>query len=367
MSSILHLTGSFLNGGSERQAAALACEMKRSGEFDVHIATLNSSGPLSSMVSDAGFANIPEFPLTSFYDLNFATQVRRLARYLRAKQIKLVHTHDFYTNIFGLAAAELARTSILTSKRETGGMRSSAQDRIEGLAFRLSDAIVANSAAVRDSLLGRGISAKKINVVYNGLDLGAFENVKPDAARLGLPSGRRFVTVVANLRHAVKNIPLFLDAGKAVVEKFDDVDLVVAGEGELIGDLKDRAASFSDRVHFIGRCDDVPTLLASSHACCLTSDAEGFSSAIIEYMAAGRPVVATNVGGAAEAIVESETGYLVAPGDVHALTDRLVRLLSDPALANKAGAAGAKAAHARFSRAAQVEQTSKLYRQILAR
>jgi L-malate glycosyltransferase len=118
-------------------------------------------------------------------------------------------------------------------------------------------------------------------------------------------------------------------------------------------------------VTFLGRCDDIPAVLSASYACVLTSSAEGFSNAILEYMAAGKPVVATDVGGAREAIVEGGTGFLVPTNDDAALTECIVRLLTDRDLAARLGSAGRERVRARFSPEVQLSKTLELYHSLL--
>lgn len=335
------------------------------------MATLDREGPLREEAVHAGFGDIPEFPLTSFYNANFVAQVRRCAAYLREQKIDLVHTHDFYTNVFGMAAAGLARVPVrIASKRETAGMRSRAQEFVERVAFGRASAVLANSNAVRDHLTGRGLSAEKVRVVYNGLETESFDTSSHGGAireRYGLPENSKLVTLVANLRHSVKNVPMLLRCAKRVLEKVPDVHFVVAGEGDLRNGLEGLAVMLgvARNVHFIGRCDDVPSLLAASSACVLTSQAEGFANSIIEYMAAGKPVVATRVGGAAEAVVEAETGYLVEADDDEAMAERLVSLLRDPAMATRLGHEGKHVVSSKFSAARQLADTISLYNSLL--
>jgi hypothetical protein len=126
---VLQFIGSFHQGGSERQAVALTRVLKAEGSFDVFAATLNNEGVLCDQIEEIGLPEIPEFPLTSFYNANFIQQVRRCAKYMRDNEIDLVHTHDFYTNVFGMAAATLAGVPArVASKRETGGIRSPAPE-----------------------------------------------------------------------------------------------------------------------------------------------------------------------------------------------------------------------------------------------
>ncbi len=362
------MIGSFHLGGSETQAVALTGMLREEGSFDVLAATLNNEGVLKKKFVDAYPEEIPEYRLTSFYDVNFIRQVRRFAKYLRENKVDLIHTHDFYTNVFGMAAATLAGARVrIASKRESEGMRSAAQDVIEKLAFGRADAILVNSTAVLDHLARRNIPTDKMCLVYNGIDFERFHKMASDGDKSshGLPTGEniRFVTLVANLRHRVKNIPMLLRTAKHINDLHPDVHFVIAGEGELEPGLRGlaRELDVADRVHFIGRCNDVPSLLAASYACVLTSTAEGFSNSLIEYMAAGKPVVATNVGGAAEAMDDGVTGYLVAPDDDRKMAEHLIELLSDEVKAVQMGEKGRRIAREKFSHTSQLSKILDLY------
>jgi glycosyltransferase involved in cell wall biosynthesis len=269
-----------------------------------------------------------------------------------------------------MLAAQIIKVPLaVASKRETGGMRSKWQKRIEKFAFRQANAIVANSEAVKNYLIAEGIPAGKIRVIYNGLDLQRLTPELTDrktiCAELGLPveDNIKFVTLVANLRHKVKNQPMFLRAAQKVLEKFPNAHFVLAGEGELRESLEDlpKELKIAENTHFIGRCTRVSELLSVSFAGVLTSFNEGFSNAILEYMAARLPVVATDVGGAREAVVDGETGFLVESGDAEAMADRLIGLLEDEEKARRFGASGRKVVEEKFSCAAQLENTLKLY------
>lgn len=346
--------------------------LARDGRFDVRLACLNDEGVLRKEVEEIGFTDIPEFCLTSFFNVNFLRQVRNCAKFITENKIDVVHTHDFYTNIFGMAAARLARVKVrLASKRETGSMRSAKQKLIEKQAFRAARGIVVNAEAVKNYLIGEGVAAGKIQTIYNGLDL---ERLRPaDLTRaeiremLGLPANKRFITLVANLRHEVKNQPMFLRAAQGVSEKIEDAGFVLAGEGQLMEGLKSLAQELGilSKCFFIGRCERVAELLSVSEIGVLSSFNEGFSNSILEYMAAGLPVVATDVGGAREAVVENETGFLVASDDDRAMTEKLIGLLENPKKAAEMGARGRLRIEENFSCAAQLENTITLYRRLL--
>lgn len=370
---VLQLIDSFNQGGSERQALQLTRLLYESGRYNVHLACLNTGGSLRSTIDDLDLGEIPSFPLTSFYDRNAVTQLRRFSRWLKSARIDILHTHDFYTNVFGMSGGRLARLPVrIASMRETSGMRSAAQAHVQRFLYSLSHHIVANSNAVREKLIADGTSAEKVTVVYNGLDLKRLDtNVsRQDAlAMLGVPANqnRRFVSIVANMRHEVKDYPMFLRAAREVKEAVPDAAFLLAGEGELSDSLRalTQELGIQDSTFFLGRCENVAELLSISEACVLSSKAEGFSNSILEYMAAARPVVVTDVGGAREVVVEGETGYLVASGDDKTMAARLIALLRDPENARLMGGRGRQVVEEKFSCEAQLARTEELYDRLL--
>ncbi|OLE50707.1 MAG: hypothetical protein AUG51_26515 [Acidobacteria bacterium 13_1_20CM_3_53_8] len=362
-------------GGAEGQILLLARLLRDGGRYRPHLACLSRRGILLPEAERLGLGDIPEFPLTGFYDRNMALQLRRFRSFLREREMDLVHTDGFYTNVFGITGGALARLQGRVGFRgETAGWRTPKQDKFERLIFRLAHLVHANSEAVKNYLIERGVPEKRVTVVYNGVDT---ERVKPmNVARapaletLGLPRGmpRRFVTIVANMRHDVKDHPMFLRAAKQVSAAVPEAAFVLAGEGELMESLRGLATELGIErdAFFIGRCDHVPELLAVSDVCVLTSKAEGFSNSILEYMAAARPVVATDVGGAREVIEEGESGYLVSSGDDERLATRIIALLREPERAREMGMRGRRIVEEKFSCAVQLERTEEMYDRALA-
>lgn len=373
---VLQLTNSFHQGGSERQAVQLARLLKQSGCCEVYVACLDRNGALLDEALNLGLEEIPEFPLTSFYDRNALKQMRRFVDYVREHQIDVVQTHDFYSNVFGMAAAARARVPVrIASKRETGGMRTASQKYVERQAYRLAHAIVVNSEAVGQQLIQDGVRASKLVTVYNGLDLNRVmvdgsQSRDETLASLGLPGGDlRFVTIVANLQHEVKDHATFLRAASRIHQAVPEAAFVLAGEGRLKDSLRGLATELGleGNTFFIGRCDRIAALLAVSDVCVLSSTAEGFSNAILEYMAAARPVVATDVGGAREAVTEGQTGHLVAAGNDEALATNVISLLRNPERGRIMGEQGRRTVEEKFSCDAQLSTTINLYQRLLER
>lgn len=375
----LQLIGSFHQGGSERQAVQLTRLLLESGRCNVFLATLNREGVLLEDVNRLGFSEIPEFQLTSFHDLNTVRQVRRFAQYLKKHEIDVVHAHDFYTNIFGMAGAALARVPARIASRRETSVRRESERFVERCAFRAAHAVVANCEDVRQHLIRSGVPAQKVRTIHNGFDFARLQTAQTERKEilrgLNLPESARFVTIMANMRMHVthpepvclKDHPTFLRAAKRVYENVPDAAFIVAGEGELMEVTQDLAESLGigHRTFFIGRCQDVGAVLSISDVCVLSSTSEGFSNAILEYMAAGRPVVATDVGGAREAIVHGESGYLVAAGDDEGMAEHIKSLLLQPELARSMGEYGKRIVTEKFSSQKQLQNVESLYGELL--
>jgi len=380
---ILQLVDSFDDGGSERQALELARLLHDGGKYEVYLASLKPDGVLRTSIEDLSLGEIRSYPLKSFYDRNAIAQLRRFVHHLSSSRIDLLHTHDFYTNIFGMTAGFLAGVKVrIASRRETNGMRSTAQRQAQRLAYSFAHQIVANSESVRRKLVEEGVNDKRIKVIHNGLNLQrvmAPVNVSREEAfkALGLRGAgdgsnrvpKHFVTIVANMRHEVKDYPMFLRAAQRVSKAVPDVGFLLAGEGQLQESIEQLAAQLeiAGSTFLLGRCENIAQLLNVSDVCVLSSKAEGFSNSILEYMAAARPVVATDVGGAREAIREGETGYIVGSGNDELMAERIVSLLRDPAKARLMGEQGQRVVAEKFSSRALLQNTEALYEKLLAR
>ncbi|HJP91473.1 MAG TPA: glycosyltransferase [Pyrinomonadaceae bacterium] len=371
--SVLQIGHGFIEGGSERQMIQMVKLLRDSGDYDVHVAAVSSGGVLTPDVERLQLP-IVYFPLTSFHDANTLRQTRRFVSYLKKHQIRIVHSHDFYSNIFAMSGSTLAGIrGRIASKRETTGTRTPRQTIIERYAFRLAHAVVANAAAVKQQLVEQGVSGEKVEIIYNGIDLTRFQqngHASEALQRLNLASvqGRPLITMVANFEFRIKDHPMLLRAAQRVKAEVPEALFVMAGEGELREQTQKLAEQLGlkETCLFVGRCASVPDLLAASDICVLSSQAEGFSNSILEYMAAGRAVVATDVGGASEAILEGETGYLVKAGDDQAMAQRIISLLRDPDRRRTMGSNGRRLVEQRFSCESRLANTSALYQKFIS-
>jgi glycosyltransferase involved in cell wall biosynthesis len=376
---VLHLIDSFHQGGTERQAVQLMRLLHETGRYNVRVACLNGDGVLRREVERLNPGPIEEFRLVSFHHPSTAAQLRRFVALLKSLRVDLLHAHDFYTNIFGMAGGLLARVPArIASRRETDPGRSKAQRFVDRRAFDAAHAVVVNADAIRRDLTRHGVRDAKIHTVYNGVDMSRLaapvsSSRRDTLASFGIPAGehapRLLITILANLRLAIKDHPTFLRAAARVQAAVPDAGFIVAGEGELVDPMRQlaRDLGIEDRVFFTGACLRVPELLSISDVCVLSSLSEGFPNVIVEYMASGRPIVSTDVGGAAEAIVDGRTGYLVQRGDAARMAERIVDLLRDEPMRTAMGTLGRATALEKFSCESQLQRTEAIYQRLLSR
>ena len=344
---VLHLVNQFTADGAVGQ---LLARLRGHPEgFRPVVACLQKAGPFL----DAVQLPVEEFRLRG---ASAPGVVLQLAAFMERESVRLVHANDYYANLLAVPAATLVRAKVICSRLDLRHWAFGAQRAAEALALRGADAVMVNAQFVREKCVREdGLSAAKVYVVHNGVDLAAFG--KPVAPE------RPTVAVIANLDAAKGHLDLIEAAGR-----MREVQFLCAGEGPMRPVLEQQIAFHGLRENFVllGHRTDVPAVLARAHVACAPSHEEGLSSAIVEAMAASLPVVATEVGGTLELVREGETGLLVPPRNPRALADRLQELLRDPARASKLGAAGRKRVEAEFSLPALSKRLGDLYRSVLA-
>jgi len=248
-------------------------------------------------------------------------------------------------NLVGPIAARLAKRPLVWHVREIGG--GGRVDRIQRrMAAKLAHRVVAISEAVGETLGGCG---DRLRVIPNGIDLARFEDQDPaeGTAALGLPAGTPIVLCVGRLE-PWKGQHVLVEAAPAILAAHPDARIVFAGgpaanKPEYEKDLQARCQELGlgEAVVFTGPREDVPALLAAARMLVLpTATAEPFGRTLIEAMAAGVPVVATDAGGPLEIVLDGKTGHLVPTEDAGALAERIIELLANPGLAQAMGAAG---------------------------
>ena len=289
-------------------------------------------------------------------------QAMRFIHFLRRERIDVVQAYFPDSAYFGLPAAWLAGAPHrLRTRNNLGHWLTPLHRRLGRMLNLISTGTVVNCGAARDALLAaEGPRASTVTVLENGVNLERFLSVRTSI------SGRT-LGAAANLR-PVKGLDLLLDALARLSSDYPDLVCRIAGEGEMRGELETlaRRNGLGDRFHLLGSVADVPAFLGELDVAVLPSRSEGMSNALLEYMAAGRAIVATQVGAAAELIDDGVHGLLVPPNDAGKLASAIDRLLKDPTLARRMGEAARRCVRERYSREAMVERFTDFYERLIA-
>lgn len=353
------MTNSFETGGSERQFAVLAQNL-RPEQFQVHLGCIRRIGPFAN-----DFGQVPEFWLGgSLYGWTSLRTRFRLSQSLRQQHIQIAHAFDFYTNLTVIPAARFARVPVVIgSQRQLGDLLTPRQFRAQAAAFRWCDAVLCNSRAAADRLAEEGISPDKLFVIGNALPAEAFA---PAPAALPSGPGSLRVGMVARMNARYKNHSGFLRIARRIHQRMPDVEFLLAGDGPLRGEFESEAQTLgiADRMVFLGDRRDIPAVMAALDVAVLTSDSESLSNVILEAMAAGLPVVAYRVGGNTE-LVNEERGKLVSGGDEEGFAAAVEGLLSAPSMRAQLGHNARKFAEDNFGLASVCARYEDCYRTLL--
>lgn len=222
--------------------------------------------------------------------------------------------------------------------------------------------IIAINSSVRDELVERRkFPADLVTVIPAGVDVAAHAEVQSALDPRHVP-----VIGTATPLEADKGIPFFLGAARQVLDVRPELEFLVAGAGPEEANLRRvaRALAIEQKVTFVPHLLDFTESLAAMDIFCLPSLQKGLGTIMLEAMALGRPVIATEVGGVSNAIREGDTGLIVPPGDSRALARKMLDLLENPARARAIGAAARRLVANEFNADRMVVQTAELYREI---
>lgn len=328
--------------------------------FLVHVACFRREGAWLPRVIERA-ASVVEFPIRGFSRPASVRQLSRFAAWCRRERIAILQTCDLYANVFGLLGGALAGVPLrIASRRELNPDKTAGQLRLQRLAYRFADRVVANSPAAAAFLADEGVPRSMIAIVANGLDADAFVQ-RPPREQV-----RRVITV-ANLR-TEKSHETLIAAAALLSRSCPELRYVIVGDGPRRAELEAFARQEGvDRIiEFTGHREDVTSLLADADVFVLPSRSEAFPNAAIEAMAAGLPVIASAVGGLLDLFRAPGTGVLVPPCDPAALAFALQRLHANPGAAAAMGAAARHEVRSRYSFERMVSAFEDLYDQGLA-
>lgn len=317
-------------GGAERFAAVLAIELAQRGFGVTLCATRHLSEVNRLTLRAAGVATVT-LNRRAKWDIH---RLLRLPIALRRSDAHILHTHKFGSNAWGTLFGRIARVPVVIAHEHTWAYQGSALRRIiDGqLIGRFADLFV----AVSDHDAQRMISYEKVPpekvAVFPTASVSATVSPKPWNVRaaIGLAQDAKIVSVAAMMRPQ-KALHVLIEAMAAIVAFRSDVHLVIVGDGECRAALQKLTTELglTGHVHFMGTRDNVLGLLVESDCAALSSDYEGMPLFILESLAAGTPIVATDVGAVRDMVRDGETGYLVPPRSPDRLAEGILRVLND--------------------------------------
>jgi glycosyltransferase involved in cell wall biosynthesis len=371
---VAYLIDSLGMGGAERVLLSTLQHLDRD-RFDPRVCVLQEreGNPLAAAVRDLGIP-VDVVPVGRLRD---PRALVRVVRYLRSSGAELLHTQLEFSNILGGAAAKIRRipcvSTLHTFDDPPSGTRDAWRTRLMWGSMRhFHSRVIAVSEAVRlHHIKHGGLPPGKIVTICNGVDLSAFESDDSSIRAslrevLGLGPDTPVMVSVAVLREA-KGIQHLLDAMQQIRQTVPSARLVIVGEGEHGPALREQAErlGLAKHVIFTGMRSDVGDLLTMSDLFVLPTLGDVLPTVVAEAMAAGLPVVASNVGGLPEMVADGSTGLLVSSASAAELADACARLLDDPELAHGMGRAGRVLARERFDVRGQADRLGALYESLI--
>jgi len=366
--------------GTEKHLYKLISGMDKN-RYECHVCAFALSAEMLERFKSTG-AKTFLMPLENIYGVAALKQALQLRRFLRENEIDIVQTFHFASDIMGTLVARWAGVPVvISSKRDMGFLNNRMHARALRLIDPLVNRVICVSNAVKQALAERKlVKPRKAVVFYNGVDLNEFKvdhsNIAARKKQLGLRPELPVVALVANPR-PIKDLETFIRAARQVLDLQHNAQFVVVGaecfyltgKRDYQAQLNELIARLNLREHviFLGNRSEVNQILPLADICVLTSLSEGFSNTIVEYMTAERPVIATDVGGNREAIVDQETGFLIPAQAPQRLAELIARLLNDKALAARLGKAGRKRIEKHFTLARMVENHQALYKALLSK
>jgi glycosyltransferase involved in cell wall biosynthesis len=370
---VVHVLDSLDIGGTELNAVRTAERLDRE-RFDIQFVCLRASGPLRPRLDALGIP-VTEIPIPSLFSAAAFRRGLWIRDLVRRAGIHVVHAHDPYGNTLAAPFVRLAgRGAVIASQRWLRNVHAARLRFANRMAYRFAHRVLANSPAVGETVVRHeGVSRDRLVVIPNFVEEEAFAPLSAERRSIfrrqaGLAQDDVAIGVVANL-YPVKNHAMLLRAAGRLAAAWPDVKFVLIGEGKERDALTvlRRELRLDDRVLMPGRMANEPGVAGIIDIAVLTSLEEGFPNWIVEAMAAGRPVVATSVGGIPDAVLDGATGTLVGSGDDEGLANALDRLLGDPDLRRRMGGAARARARSLYHVDTVIGALEGLYEELAAR
>ncbi len=351
-------------GGAGKQLTMLASGLRRQG-IDPFVCVLTRDGPLRQTLDE----NSVPVKVTGRRWKVDPRAYWQLRKHIKRIAPDVVHTWTFEANAYGRAAARAAGVKhLVAGERCIDPGKRWHQLAIDRRLAKQTSCIVTNSSGVRDYYSKHGIPASKFEVIPNGVEAVTLDRDQRQQRRaalrenLGLPQDAKIQVTVGRLC-SQKRIKDTIWAAELLKVIRADSHLLIVGDGPQRKILQRyaRLVEVDDRVHFLGQREDVPQILSGCDCFWLASAYEGQSNALMEAMAYGLPVVATDIAGNRDLVVDGETGFLVPVGDRAAIARQTQLLLEDTPLARNMGEAGSQRMREEFTVQQMIDRHVQLY------
>jgi glycosyltransferase involved in cell wall biosynthesis len=351
------------HGGTETQLLSLIRHLDRS-KVQPYLVLLDGEGARSRSFEPDGVP-ILRLGVRSLRRPSTMKKAFRFAQFLQRERIDVVQCFFPDSTYFGTLVAKLVGVPRLLRTRFNLGYWMSPTHRwLARLFTQFADGTLTNCEACRQAVIAEEWpGADRVWIMENGIEFDQFAHIAP---LTGAWQPKRRVGLVANLR-PIKGPTFFIEAVSRLAADFRDVTFHIAGEGELRPQLESMIESLglTGRLVLEGALNDVPSFLAGLEVAVLCSRSEGMPNAVMEYMAAGRAIVATAVGGTGQLIDDGVHGLLVPPENTAALSDAIRALLTAPDRAARLGAAARERARQRFTAAARARRFEDFYTELV--
>ncbi|MCK5580807.1 MAG: glycosyltransferase family 4 protein [Candidatus Omnitrophica bacterium] len=353
-----------LTGGAERQIFELAKRINKAA-YQLILASLECGGSAPPDIAEATGCRLEAFPVKRIYGLSGILEGFRFARFLKKNNVDVLMTYHFSSDIWGTFWARIAGVPVIISNRRDIGFW---RKKHHVLAYRFVNRgvtrIVTNTQANKRLIIEQEcLSEDKIQVIYNGVSQPVTSDQEP-ATRDQFDISEKDLAImhVANIR-PVKGHQYLLQAFAKIIPQYPHVKLVLIGEDRMGGQMQELAKSLQIENHvvFAGKQENVRELLGLADICVLPSLSEGMSNAILEYMIAGKPVVATRVGGTPELVENGRNGLLVEKENIEQLANALLSLIHDQEKRKQLGEKGREIAKEKFSMQTMVFNYERIF------
>lgn len=363
---VVHVFGTLMPGGAERQAVSL---FRRSDRTRFRHSAINYWPKENDIAAEIEAAGCPLHLLdkTTLSTPRFFWGLRRL---LRRLEPDVVHTWLYSPAFWGRAAAvSVGMRGIVASTRTARRYRHGYERVLDRWLSRRTAVRITNSQQIRRVLMEDvGLSTETIEVIYNGVEESRFADMPDRAAaraRLGWPAAAPILLSIGRVVEA-KNYPMLLRVVERIGPVFPGLRAYIAGWGDLIDSLRKQRDDYGlkDCLELLGRREDVAELMAAADVFVMTSAWEGFPNALLEAMWVGLPVVSTRVSGTEELIESGTNGVLVDVDDDRVMSDAVAGLLRNPAERARLGAAARRSVRDRFSIERMVAAHEAVYERV---